>query len=140
MCATVIYDGDCGLCSAIRSGVEALDWLGTMRWVPLQSPEAAKFGIAREELERSIYVVSRGGEKWQGWRAVKRIVFRIPLTYVVIAALARRNPWAAAGIATLLSPIANPAGEAVYELVARNRHRFPASTCASPVWDNQGNE
>lgn len=140
MSATVIYDGGCGVCNAARKAIEALDWFGTMRWLPLQSPEAEGFGIRREDLERSIYVVSRGGERSHGWRAVKAILFRVPLTYVVAGAVARRSPWAAAGLAVLLSPIANPAGQAAYELVARNRHRFPASTCAAPVWDNQNNE
>jgi predicted DCC family thiol-disulfide oxidoreductase YuxK len=140
MRATVIYDGDCGLCNATRMAVEALDWLGTMRWIPLQSPEAEGFGIAREDLERSMYLVSSAGEKSQGWGAVKRVALRVPLTYVVVGALARKSPWTAAGLAVLLSPIANPAGQAAYAMVARNRHRFPASTCNPPVWDNQENE
>lgn len=137
MKATVIYDGDCGLCTRVKAAAEELDWFGTMRWIPLDSPEAARFGISREELERSVYFISRRTQA-HGWEAVKQILLRLPLAWVAGGAVIRKSPWAALGIAAVLSPAFNPVGDRLYDLVARNRYRFPASTCATPIWDNEG--
>jgi predicted DCC family thiol-disulfide oxidoreductase YuxK len=136
MKATVIYDSDCGLCTRVKGAVEALDWLGTMRWIPLSSAEAVEFGIPREQLERSVYLVS-GAARTRGWSAVKRMLARLPLTYLAGGALAFRSPWSAAGLALLFTPAFNPLGDGLYDWVARNRNRLPASTCAATIWDNE---
>ena len=136
MPATVIYDGDCGFCTRTKEAVEALDWLRTMRWIPLQSPEAARFGIPAEELEAAVFLV-HGNHAVHGWEAAKAIALRIPLTYIAAVAAIRKSPWAALAIAALFSPLAAPAGRAAYGWVARNRYRFPGSTCTAPVWDNR---
>ncbi|MBS1873513.1 MAG: DUF393 domain-containing protein [Acidobacteria bacterium] len=136
MAAIVIYDGDCGLCERVRRAAEALDWLGTMRWIPQQSAEAARFGIPIEKLREAVFLVD-GERTTQGWDAVQGIALRLPLTYVAAAAAARKSRWAAVAIALALSPAAAPVGRAAYGWVARNRYRFPGSTCPAPVWDNQ---
>jgi predicted DCC family thiol-disulfide oxidoreductase YuxK len=136
MPATVIYDGDCGLCTRVKEITEALDWLGTMRWIPLQSPEAARFGIPIEELRDSVFLVSDRSVT-HGWSAVKGMALRVPLTYIGAAFAIRRTRWAALGLALLFSPLAEPAGRAAYSWVARNRHRLWGSTCGLPVWDNR---
>jgi predicted DCC family thiol-disulfide oxidoreductase YuxK len=136
MPATVIYDADCGLCNRVRELTEALDWLGTMRWIPWQSSEASRFGIPAGELRDAVFLVTPGGAS-SGWGAVKRIALRVPLTWVAAAVLVRKSPWAALGLAFLLSPLAEPAGRAAYGWVAGNRYRFPGSTCPAPVWDNR---
>ncbi len=136
MPATVIYDGDCGLCTRTKEIAEALDWLGAMRWIPQQSPEAARFNIPAEELRDSVFLVT-DRRVTHGWSAVKGMALRVPLTYIAAAVAIRRTRWAAVGLALLFSPLAEPAGRAAYSWVARNRHRFPGSTCAVPVWDNR---
>ena len=136
MKATVIYDSDCGLCTRVKHAVEALDWLKTMRWIPLSSAEAGEYGIPREQLEQAVYLVSEGCTV-RGWSAVKRIVARLPVTYLAGGVLAFRSPWSAAGLALLFTPAFNPLGEILYDWVARNRSRLPASTCAAPIWDNE---
>jgi predicted DCC family thiol-disulfide oxidoreductase YuxK len=136
MPATVIYDADCGLCNRVKDAVIALDWLGTLRWLPQQDPEAARYGIAREELKKAVFLVADGGTT-HGWEAVKRIAWRLPLTYLLAAAVVRKSPWAGIALAIVFSPLASPAGNGLYDLVARNRYRFPGSTCAVPVWDNR---
>ena len=136
MPATVIYDGDCGLCTRVKEITEALDWLGTMRWIPQQSPEAARFGIPTEELRDSVFLVS-DRSLTHGWSAVKSIALRVPLTYFAAAVAIRRTRWVAVGLVLLFSPLAEPAGRAAYSWVARNRYRFWGSTCTVPVWDNR---
>ncbi len=140
MPATVIYDGDCGLCNCIKDTFGALDWFRTMRWITLQSPEAAEFGISRADLEKSVYIVTAEGSTAHGWAAVKRILFRVPITYLAALAALRKSAWLALGIAVALSPAADPLGQTAYEVVSRNRYRFPRSTCSTPVWDNRENE
>ena len=127
--ATVIYDGDCGICSRTRQTVEALDWLGTMRWISSHSDEADAFGFPREQLDRAVVIVTAGSAA-DGWNAVKQIVVRLPLTYLVGAALVRWKPWSVLPIAVLLSPLFNPLGDRGYAFVAENRDRLPGSTCA----------
>lgn len=136
MKATVIYDSDCGLCTRVKSAVEALDWLGTMRWIPLSSAEAAAFGIPRERLEESVHLIC-GAARSHGWSAVKRMVARLPITYAVAGVALWRSPSTALGLAALFTPAFNPIGERLYQAVARNRYRLPASTCAAPIWDNE---
>ena len=136
MPATVIYDGDCGLCTRVKDVVEALDWFGTMRWLPQQDSRATQYGISTEDLRNAVYLVTDDGVT-HGWSAVKRIALRVPLTYLVAVAAIRKSPWTAIGLALLFSPLANPAGRRLYALVAHNRYRFPGSTCAAPVWDNR---
>lgn len=136
--ATVLYDSDCGLCTQVKNTVEALDWLGTMSWIPSRSPEAAAFRIPIEQLDRAVYIVHGPGCKAGGWRAVKRMLARLPLTYVLAAAAIRKSWWSAVAIAALFSPAFNPIGDRAYNWVAKNRSRLPSSTCALPIWDNQG--
>jgi predicted DCC family thiol-disulfide oxidoreductase YuxK len=131
MPATVIYDGDCSLCTRIRTTMEALDWFRTMRWIRLQDPEAAGFGISRQELEQSVYLVTESS-RTHGWAAVKRMLLRVPVTYLLAAAAINRSPWSGIAIAVLFSPLADPAGERAYQWVARNRFRIAGSTCGTP--------
>jgi predicted DCC family thiol-disulfide oxidoreductase YuxK len=125
---TVIYDADCALCTRVRETVEALDWLETMRWIPNRSAEAAQYGVPREMLDHSVYLVGAKGAK-SGYAAVQGIVERLPLVWIVGAWVIARKPWAAILFAFLLSPLAMPVGQPAYEWVARNRHRVPGSTC-----------
>jgi predicted DCC family thiol-disulfide oxidoreductase YuxK len=128
MADIIIYDGDCGLCTRVADAINALDWFGTMRWMPLQSPEAARYGIPRERLEQSVYLVS-GNSHSHGFAAVQRILLRVPLTYAVAAYAIAKKPWSALLFAFLFSPLSAPIGEPAYEWVSRNRYRISGSTC-----------
>lgn len=128
----VIYDGDCTLCSRIRRIIEALDWLGTMHWIPLQSSEASRYGIPREKLEASVYLVSRPRQT-AGAHAVQGVLLRLPLTYFVMAYAIRKQPWSALAFAFLFSPAARPVLQPGYEWVARNRYRIPGSSCDNQI-------
>ena len=132
MSATVVYDGECGLCNAIREATEPLDWLRTMRWIPFQSPESEKFGIPREEFEKSVYIISDSGAE-HGFPAVKRILARVPATWIAAAVLVGWKPWTVLAIAAFFSPLSNPAGQPLYDWVSRHRHLIPGPTCGVGV-------
>lgn len=136
---TVFFDRDCGFCQRSVTAIDALDWLRLLRFVPLQSSEARNLKLAESD-SLSQMVLARAGHQWGGWRAFKRILFRLPLFYAVVAAplfAASIGSWfrvASLGVALLaalaLSPIGNPVGDALYLWIARNRHRLPGSTCS----------
>ena len=129
---TVIYDADCGVCARVKRTVEALDWLGTMRWIANSSSEAAGYGIAREHLDHAVYMVD-GAQRTSGFRAVQGMAARLPLTWFVMSVVVARRPWTALLFAFLLSPLADPVGEPAYDWVARNRYRLPGSTCDNRI-------
>lgn len=131
MAATVIYDGDCGICTRSKQAIERLDWFGTMRWVPLQGKTAAGFGIPAEELDRALQLIGGRG-RTAGFAAFKRIFARLPVFWILAGASVWLTPWALIGWAILFSPVSNPIGNRVYDWVARNRYRFPGSTCHRP--------
>jgi predicted DCC family thiol-disulfide oxidoreductase YuxK len=129
---TVIYDGDCGLCTRVKQTVEALDWLGTMRWIPSHTAEAKRFGIAPEQLQQAVYLVSGNGQS-SGFAAVQGMLTRLPLTYFVLAFVIAKKPWTALAFAFLFSPLSNPIGQPAYDWVARNRYRIAGSTCDNRI-------
>ncbi|MDZ7639754.1 MAG: DUF393 domain-containing protein [Bryobacterales bacterium] len=136
---TVFFDRDCGFCQRSVGIVRALDWLRAFRFVPLQSDEASALGLKESE-NLSQMVFARQQRRWGGWRAVKRILFRLPIVYAGLAALlAAPAVWPALTLPAValllliglsLSPLCNPAGDALYRWIARNRHRLPGSTCS----------
>jgi predicted DCC family thiol-disulfide oxidoreductase YuxK len=137
--ATVYFDRDCGFCQWSVSLVRRLDWTRAFRFVPLQSDEARNLGL-EESRNLSQMVLARAGRQWGGWRAVKQLLYRLPLFYLMLAASQLPGLWwpsllpvsatALALFLLALSPLGNPAGDALYRWVARNRHRFPGSTCS----------
>jgi len=91
---------------------------------------SALFGIPREALEKSVYLVTREGRKYHSFDAVKQVILRLPVAYLAGGAALTKTPWAALPIALFFSPLFQPAGEAGYDWVAANRYFFPGSTCA----------
>ncbi len=129
---TVFYDGDCGFCERSIGVVRAFDWLGLFRYAKLQSEEARVAGIPPERYPSQMVLRTgegKGTRLWAGWRAVKQIWLRTPAYYAAMAGAVFVHPVLAVALALALTPIGNPLGDWLYRLVARNRHRFPASTC-----------
>jgi predicted DCC family thiol-disulfide oxidoreductase YuxK len=143
---TVFYDGDCAFCLRSVRVISVLDWLRRFRYRPLQCEEArdaglwssSKSGGSCHELPGEMILQSRpaiAGEagstekRWGGWLAVKQIVFRLPLFYLVLTASLLLHPWTPLIVLLALSPLGNPAGAATYRLIARNRHRIPGAQC-----------
>ena len=124
----VLFDGYCSFCRVSQRVVDRLDWLRLLQWLPFQKPDAGRYGIARELLEARMYLVS-GSRQWSGFAAWKQILVRLPVTWFLIGGSLLVTPWLALPWAAFFAPFTEPAGEKVYDWIARNRYRIPGSTC-----------
>jgi predicted DCC family thiol-disulfide oxidoreductase YuxK len=102
-----------------------------MRWIPLQGKEAASYGIPADDLERALHLVGVRN-RTAGFAACKRIFARLPLFWLLAGVSVWITPWSLVPLAILFSPLSNPIGNRAYGWVARNRYRFPGSTCRRP--------
>ena len=139
----VIFDGDCGICNRICEWMSRVDFEGAFTWKPLQSGVGDRFGIPRTALAERLHLAA-DGRVATGFRACKLILLYNPAFYLVLAvilAAPANAAWAAwwrrivVGLAlAFFFPWFNPAGERVYDWVARNRYRFSGgggdSACA----------
>jgi predicted DCC family thiol-disulfide oxidoreductase YuxK len=111
---TVLFDADCGLCSACAARLRCLDRSRRLRLIPLQ--EASMAGdvtaslAARVDLSAALTVVDAGGQVTAGGEAMLRIAEHLP-GLAWLAWLGRRR---------LVRPFVEP----VYALVARHRTRI----------------
>lgn len=134
---TVIYDGDCGFCDATRRFFERLDPDHQFRWFPSQRTVLEKFGISEDMARDRVYLVA-GDRVLGGFRAFRSMLLYNPaayvVTYVVLAAPGPRDSTfrnvLVAILLVLFSPLFTPVGEAIYRILARNRHRLgPNGQC-----------
>ncbi|HXH56376.1 DUF393 domain-containing protein [Iamia sp.] len=113
----LIYDGDCGFCTATAS------WFGRRRKAsevavqPWQALDLDRFGLTERQTRTEVWWVDAEGHNHGGHRAVSR------------ALEAMGGAWSLAGRLLRLPP-ASWAAALAYRLVARNRHRLPGSTDA----------
>ncbi len=110
----VLYDADCGFCTwsvgvaqgrVFRADCEATAW---------QSVAVTKFGLTPVQCQERLHVV-QGRSVYAGAAAVAQIL-RVS-----------RVPWPVLGGLMCLPGVAW-LSERLYDLVARNRHRFPSGT------------
>lgn len=105
--ATVLYDGDCGLCTAfvraasrrLRVPVTAIAW---------QRADLAALGVSPEDARLAIQWIRADGERLQGHRAVAAWLHDAGRGWRVLAAL-------------MTAPGLDAVAAAVYRLVAANR-------------------
>jgi len=92
---TVLYDGDCGVCSETARALAKLDRRRALRLVPLQSA-AVPGQPGLDELLDALHAVDEAGHWWVGADAMVEIARRIPLLRPVTV-FARFAPgrWAA---------------------------------------------
>ena len=78
---TVLYDGDCSLCTFQMRLLTWLDWFNTIRFVPISHPEASVIApeIRREDLLEAIHCVAADGRIYRGARAFRFVGMRLPL-------------------------------------------------------------
>lgn len=121
-----LYDGDCGFCT------RAARWLGTMIGDtevirPWQTVDIGECGLTEDDLESASYWVEDG----QARRGAKGIAAALTS--------ADRRRWQFAGAMVSLPPLTWVA-EAIYEVVARNRHRMPGASdaCQRPIGEGDG--
>ncbi|HKY32575.1 MAG TPA: DUF393 domain-containing protein [Candidatus Polarisedimenticolia bacterium] len=110
--ATLLYDGDCGLCRRWVARLERRDARGLLETIPFQDPGvSSRFpALSREALEREVHLVLPGGRVERGAAALPHVLRRLPRW--------RRVAWVVE-----LPGISALAG-AVYRAVARNRGRL----------------
>jgi len=118
---TVVYDGDCGLCNSARRWMERFDLEGTFHWTPFPSGDA---GDRVQLLD--------GDKIYSGYAAFKMMLLYNPAAYLITAAVLAAPRSAVSTfrmvvVAVLLAlflPPFDPVGQALYDLVARNRRRL----------------
>jgi predicted DCC family thiol-disulfide oxidoreductase YuxK len=134
---TVLYDGDCGFCSRTRKIFRSFEFGDAFRWTPYQTAKDLH-GISVEALQKRVHLVVNG-RIFSGFAAFQKLLLYNPVTYLVltvpmtIAEYFRVQRWPVVVLLILFSPIASPVGEAVYNWIARNRHRLSvAASCSTP--------
>lgn len=111
----LIFDGDCGFCTASARWVGArLE--GEHPVVPYQHIDPGDYGLSQHDVETAAYWVE-DGTAHRGHRAIAASLRAIG------------GPWGIAGRVMDVPPLRWLAAGA-YHLVAANRHRLPGSTPA----------
>lgn len=113
---TVYYDGWCPRCTAIRAGVERLDWLGLVSFRSVRDAGVeAEAGVAAERLLARMHVRGRGGRMRSGAAAMAAMFARVPL----LAPL-----WPVLALGSALG-----VGERIYDFAASRRKVIPVGAC-----------
>ncbi len=112
---TVIYDGDCGVCSRLVLWAEARDSAGRLRFVPNQSADLAAIapGLTHEQAAAAAYAVRPDGTRYRGARAIFETLRRVPGFWGVVGWIGALPP---------LSLLAEP----FYRVIAHHRGRISA--------------
>ena len=112
--ATVVYDGDCGFCTASARWLERrID--PSVRVEMSQALDLGSLGLTDDEAAAAAWFVDSDGSRYRGHAAVGRSLQHMSLPYRVVGWIIQRPP---------VSWIAAP----VYRLVATYRHRLPGAT------------
>ena len=115
MDGTLIFDGNCGMCTRARNGLLRLNRTGRLRTEPMQRPGVPeRLGIAADRLPESSWWLDSSGEVFAGAEAMNAALStavgtRLPLTIY-------RLP----GVGAI--------EEIVYRWVAAHRYRFRGVT------------
>lgn len=82
---TILFDGDCPLCTFQSRVIEWLDWLHSVNVMPLADPRAATIapGLTKEELNAAIHCIAANGRIYRGARAIRFVSMRLPLAIPV---------------------------------------------------------
>jgi predicted DCC family thiol-disulfide oxidoreductase YuxK len=124
--ATLVYDGDCAICTRSVDAIARLR-LAEPRIVAFQHADLATLGLTRARCEHELQWVGADGRVDGGAQAVARLL------------LASGPPWTLVG-AVLRVPPFRWLAAAAYRLVADNRQRLPGGTpaCALPPAERPG--
>ena len=121
----LITDPDCGFCQKSAGWLQrhfASDWINT----PSTPNILQRFDITQEQATTSVWFVLENPDgslrKSAGAAAVARLIAM------------RGGAWRIALVATV--PPISWASQAVYKLIARNRHRLPGATAACELPKN----
>lgn len=108
--ATVLYDGNCGICTGLKIEAERRDREHRLRFVPFQSGDLERVapGISPQMASKAVYLLRADGRRFRGARAFFEALRRLP------------GPWGLVGAIGAFAPLSLLA-EPFYRLVARNR-------------------
>jgi len=106
--ATVIYDGECGLCRKAVGRLQAWDRERRLEYVAFQDPAVHRFGIALPALAAALHIVLPDGKTFAGADAAPHLLRRLP-----------GKRWLAALFAL---PGVLPVARRVYRRIAERRH------------------
>ncbi|SFP53248.1 thiol-disulfide oxidoreductase DCC family protein [Salibacterium halotolerans] len=115
----VFYDQSCGICRESRRFIEKWDRTGIITWFDIQAPSTLEMYpfLEGSNVQEAMHLLEDNTYLYTGFAAVKRIVQLLPAIRIA---------------APLLNlPGADLAGEKLYALVARNRHRLSGAECDS---------
>lgn len=126
---TILYDAGCGFCCRCRAWLESRDQIIPLRFIPLDSREAARrFGdLQRLRPGEQMLAISDAGEVWQGDAA----------WVMCLHALRDYRPLAE----KFAHPLFRPFVKQAYRLVSSNRHQLSDLLGLSPqvlARENQG--
>lgn len=82
---TVIYDGHCGMCSSGATLLKKIDWLNNFTYIPYQ--DLALYirypKLNPAACEQALHVIMPDGEIIAGANAIRAVLWRTPLTFLV---------------------------------------------------------
>jgi predicted DCC family thiol-disulfide oxidoreductase YuxK len=109
----MIYDGECGICQALRRWAEARDTARRMRFVPNQTADLDTLspGLTRAMAAQTVIAVRSDGRRWHGARAIFEMLRRLP------------GIWRLIGVIGAL-PVIRWLAEPFYRIVAHHRARL----------------
>lgn len=115
MQGTLVFDGNCGFCTRSRDLLARLDRRGRIRMIPFQEAGVSeRTGIPADRLAASVWWLGCDGRRCHSAEAVNA---------ALSAAIGTALP-----LRLYLLPGLRQAQEAVYRVVAANRHRLPGTT------------
>jgi predicted DCC family thiol-disulfide oxidoreductase YuxK len=118
MTERLVFDGDCGFCTSSAQWLAKGDRVGIVAW---QFLDLDQVGLTVDQVSTSAWWLRDDQPVEHSSRAIGR------------ALVARGGIWAPAGRVLLVRAV-RPLADAVYGVVARNRHRLPGGTpvCRMP--------
>lgn len=108
MVDTCYFDGTCGLCQRSRRVLEALDWLGSLRFVDQSAVSPERLPVSVAIANSGMPMTTGDGRVYVGFPAVRRALMRTPLGMIVA--------W------PLYLPGLSQIGTRAYGMIAANRH------------------
>jgi len=75
----LLYDRDCGICSALSRWIRAIDIRGRIRFEPIQSGRGLLQGIPEERMLDAWHMVAPNGQVTTGGDAVPTLVGAFPI-------------------------------------------------------------
>jgi predicted DCC family thiol-disulfide oxidoreductase YuxK len=125
---TVIFDGDCGVCTALKNWAEGFDADGRLEFVAFQTADldSISLGLTAEMTSQALYFVQQDGKRFGGARALFETMRRLPGVWGIMGSI-----WAFPPLSLLAEPF--------YRLFARYRgyvsRRLGLERCDLPASD-----